>query len=604
MEEKEQTINTETVVEEGKSTSNTAKNVVIGILLVAIVALLVVIGMVWSKGDGSQNNQMVMNQNSVESTMAPQGTLGETSAPDTEEDGVAATKEPEANQEIVEATEAPEMTEEPDVAEATEAPEVTEEPDVVEATEAPQSTEAPKATEGPKPTEKPRTDGSLSPLHLDGTQLCDENNNPIQLRGVSTHGIGWFPQYVNEDFFKELKEEWNANVVRLAMYTHENNGYCSGGNKDELKQLVKDGVKYATNQGLYVIIDWHVLQEQNPHTYKSEAKVFFEEMSKEYKDYTNVIYEICNEPNGGVSWSDVKSYAKEVIEVIRKEDEDAIIIVGTPNWCQYVDQAAGDPITEYDNIMYALHFYAATHKDDLRTKMKNAVNNGLPIFVSEYGICDASGNGGIDYNQSDAWVKAMDDLGVSYVAWNVSNKSETSAMISSGCNKASGFGKDDLSACGKWVYELLSGKSADSFKPSNNGNNQSGNTQNNNQGNNNQQNNQSSQPTQAPSANISTGEGLTISAEAKDSWGGGDAMNYNYNLTITNNSGRDVDGWKITVEFTSELSGIQGWGGNFTIDGKKLYISNVDYNGKIAKDGSVKDVGFIVTGKEGMTIVN
>ncbi len=557
MEEKEQKIEgqEEQTMEEKMSDKKLFKNIIIGVLLVAIVVLLVLIGMVWSKGKGSQgNNQQVMNQGGVESG------------------------------ELVE-TQVPEMTEE------SKKPEVTKQPESADKSE---------VTEVPKVTEVPRTDGTLSPLHLEGTQLCDENNNPVQLRGVSTHGIGWFPQYVNEEFFKELKEDWNANVVRLAMYTHENSGYCTDGNKTSLKQLVKDGVKYATDNGLYVIIDWHVLQEQNPHTYKSEAKVFFEEMSKEYKDYTNVIYEICNEPNGGVSWSDVKSYAEEVIEVIRKEDEDAIIIVGTPNWCQYVDQAANNPITDYENIMYALHFYAATHTDNLRTQMKNAVNNGLPIFVSEYGICDASGNGGIDYNQSDAWVKAMDDLGISYVAWNVSNKSETSAMISSGCNKVSGFGKDDLSACGKWVYEMLTGKSVDGFTPSNTDKNQQNNTQNNSPNHNNPQN---SQPTAAPSANISTGEGLTLAAEAKDSWGSGDSMNYNYNLTITNTSGKDVDGWKVTLEFSSDISGIQGWGGNFTIEGKKLYITNVDYNGKISKDGCVKDVGFIITGKEGMKIV-
>ncbi len=582
MEEKNLDKKEEQVVNEpetSKTNTKALKNVLIIFLLVAIVALSIGIGMVWSKGNGAEEAQQVANQGSVVATEKP-----------------SVTEVPEATN-LPETTEAPVMTEEPKI---TETPEATKEP---EATDMPKATKEPVATEVPKPTAVPRENGSLSPLHLEGTQLCDENNNPVQLRGVSTHGIGWFPQYVNKDFFKELKEDWNANVVRLAMYTHENSGYCTDGDKASLKQLVKDGVEYATDNNLYVIIDWHVLQDQNPHTYKSEAKVFFEEMSKEYKDYTNVIYEICNEPNGGVSWNDVKSYAEEVIEVIRKEDDDAIIIVGTPNWCQYVDQAASNPIKGYDNIMYALHFYAATHTDNLRTQMKNAVNNGLPIFVSEYGICDASGNGGIDYNQSDAWVKAMDDLGVSYVAWNVSNKSETSAMISSGCNKSSGFGKDDLSACGKWVYELLSGKSADSFTPSNTNNNQQNNTQNNNQNHNQQQNNQPAQPTQAPSANISTGEGLTLSAEAKDSWGGGDSMNYNYNLTITNNSGKDIDGWKITLEFSSDISGIQGWGGNFTIDGKKLYISNVDYNGKIAKDGSVKDIGFIITGKEGMKIV-
>ena len=105
--------------------------------------------------------------------------------------------------------------------------------------------------------------------------------------------------------------------------------------------------------------------------------------------------------------------------------------------------------------MYTLHFYAATHTDDLRAKMTEAVNNGLPVFVSEYGICDASGSGAIDEAQADLWVEAMDNCGVSYVAWNLSNKEETSAILQSSCSKTSGFTQDDLSASGKWLYQML-----------------------------------------------------------------------------------------------------------------------------------------------------
>jgi endoglucanase len=181
-------------------------------------------------------------------------------------------------------------------------------------------------------------------------------------------------------------------------------------------------------------------------------------MSGEYASYSNVLYEICNEPNGGTSWSDIKNYANEIIPIIKNNDADAVIIVGTPNWSQYVNQAAADPITGYDNIMYALHFYAATHKSDLRQTMTNAINQGLPVLVSEYGICDASGNGAIDEAEADAWVSTMDSLGVSYIAWNLSNKAETSAIISSSCSKTSGLTTDDLSASGKWLYEMLTGK--------------------------------------------------------------------------------------------------------------------------------------------------
>lgn len=296
-------------------------------------------------------------------------------------------------------------------------------------------------------------------LHVSGTQLCDSTGNLVQLRGISTHGLAWFPDYVNEECFADFKNNWNANVIRLAMYTAESGGYCTDGDQNHLKELVRNGIQYADSQGLYIIVDWHILSDSNPNTYLPQAKEFFQEISSEFAEADHILYEICNEPNGNTSWSDIKSYALEVIPVIRANDPDAVILVGTPNWCQYVDQAAADPITEYDNLMYALHFYAATHKEDLRDRMAAALSEGLPVFVTEYSICDASGNGGLDPDQANQWVAAMDQYGVSYVAWNLSNKNESSAILKSSCTKTSGFAQEDLSEFGLWLYRMLAGSS-------------------------------------------------------------------------------------------------------------------------------------------------
>ncbi len=299
-------------------------------------------------------------------------------------------------------------------------------------------------------------DASAGRLHVKGTKLVDKKGQEVQLRGVSTHGLSWYPQYVNDKCFAQLHDKWGANVVRLAMYTEEYNGYCSGDakNRSDLKKLIKKGVRLAKKHKMYVIVDWHILSDGNPNSHKKEAKAFFREMSREFKGYNNVIYEICNEPNNGTSWKEIKSYAKSVISTIRKNDKKAVIVVGTPTWSQDVDQAATDPI-KGDNIMYALHFYAATHKADLRNKMTAAINKGLPVFVTEYGICDASRNGAIDKKEADRWIQTMDEYGVSYIAWNLSNKQESSSIIKSSCPKVSGFKKSELSDEGRWLYHLL-----------------------------------------------------------------------------------------------------------------------------------------------------
>lgn len=299
---------------------------------------------------------------------------------------------------------------------------------------------------------------SVGALHVAGAHLVGEDGNQVQLKGISTHGLAWFPQYVNEDCFRQLHEEMGINVIRLAMYTSENGGYCNDGDQVGLRELVKKGVEYATENNMYVIIDWHILSDNNPNMHLAEAERFFAEMASEYADYTNVIYEICNEPNGNTTWDDIKAYAYQIIDVIRNYDKDSIIIVGTPNWSQYVDKAVNNPITGYENIMYALHFYAATHTDALRSAMTSAVDSGLPIFVTEYGICDASGNGRIDEEQANKWVRLMDSYGISYVAWNLSNKDESSAILNSNCTKTYGFTQEDLSESGRWLLNMLKRK--------------------------------------------------------------------------------------------------------------------------------------------------
>ena len=456
-------------------------------------------------------------------------------------------------------------------------------------------------------------------LHVEGTQLVDSEGNPVQLRGISTHGIAWFPDYINDACFKQLREEWNANVIRLAMYTAESGGYCTDGDKEALKTLVKNGVQYATAYDMYVIIDWHILSDNDPNTYKEEAKAFFAEMAQTYAGYDNVLYEICNEPNGGTSWSRIKSYAEEVIPVIREYDEDAIIIVGTPNWSQYVDQAAADPITGYDNIMYTLHFYAATHTDSLRKTMRAAVKAGLPIFVSEYGICDASGNGAIDEKQAQLWVDAMNELGISYVAWNLSNKNETSAVINSSCNKTYGFTQEDLSASGKWLYKMLTesaglsgatlgGESAGGSSGSTNSGNGSlggglgglfggGNTGNIGGGNNNNTGNSGNDTASAGSGVSGT---IHYDAELKNSWESEGKLFCQYDLTLENIAESSCTSWEIVISFNGNISLQDGWNGNYTVDGNKLKITSVSYNGSMDPGGKVIDVGFIISGDSGL----
>lgn len=296
--------------------------------------------------------------------------------------------------------------------------------------------------------------GQHGALHVENGKLTDADGNTVQLYGMSTHGIAWFPQYINYDSFRTLRDDWNTNCIRLAMYTAEYGGYCAGGDKEQLKQLVRDGVSYATELGMYVIVDWHILSDCDPNQNKDEAIAFFREMSEAFADNDNVLYEICNEPNSGTSWDSIKSYAEEVIPVIREQKPDAVILVGTPTWSQEIDKAAASPLT-FDNVMYTLHFYAGTHKDDLRNRLETCAQNNLPVFVSEFGMCDASGNGANDFDSTTKWLDLLNKYQISFCCWNLANKDESSSVFKAASTALSDWTDEDFNESGRWIRDYF-----------------------------------------------------------------------------------------------------------------------------------------------------
>jgi endoglucanase len=291
-------------------------------------------------------------------------------------------------------------------------------------------------------------------LKVEGTKLLAEDGRQIQLRGMSSYGLQWAGKYANEDVLRWLRDDFNIQIWRSAMYLGEG-GFILQRN---LKSIVEESVTAAVNLGIYVIIDWHVHLDQSPMVYKELALEFFSEMARKYGSYPNVIYEICNEPNGShVTWNGViKPYAEEIIAEIRKYDPDNIIIVGTPSWSQEVDKAAWNPI-KGDNIMYTLHFYAGSHDQELKDKVTFAVDMGLPVFVTECGTTQASGGGGVFEAEFLEWLSFLKKYQISWVNWSVTNKGEDSGILVFNADRDAkgGWTDAELSQSGKFIRKIL-----------------------------------------------------------------------------------------------------------------------------------------------------
>lgn len=284
-------------------------------------------------------------------------------------------------------------------------------------------------------------------LQVQGANLCDSEGNPVTLRGVS---FGWhnlWPRFYNAQAVEWIVDDWNASVIRAAMGIQIKDNYID--NQRFSLQCIEPVVEACIQNGVYVLIDWHAHK-----TYQDEAVKFFGEMAKKYGKYPNVFYEIFNEPVNQ-SWDSLKIYATACINEIRKYDPDNIILVGNPHWDQDIDLVADSPITGYSNIMYTVHFYAATHKQYLRDKTVDAVRRGIPVFISECGSSEANGNGKLDAEEWNNWIEMMEENKISWIGWSISDKKETCSMLYPSASSNGNWKEKDLSPSGKLMRESL-----------------------------------------------------------------------------------------------------------------------------------------------------
>lgn len=324
------------------------------------------------------------------------------------------------------------------------------------------------------PSVKPSLGGALQVKKINCMPtLTDVDGKPIQLRGMSTGGLQWFPASVNSNAFAALAGGWGSNVVRLAMYVGEG-GYAT--TPAVYDTLIK-GIDLAIANDMYVIVDWHVLTPGDPNdaTYAG-ASDFFKKVAAKYPNDAHLIYELANEPNAGApgvsndaaGWAKVKSYATPIISMLRAAGNKNLVIVGTPSWSQRPDLAADNPIDD-TNVMYAVHFYSGSHAGsnsatdhaNVMSNARYALEHNAGIFVTESGVSQASGTGGTFLKEADQWISFLNKHNVSWVNWALTNKNETSAAFAPTTSLDPGGDKkwapNELTTSGDWAQHRILG---------------------------------------------------------------------------------------------------------------------------------------------------
>lgn len=287
-------------------------------------------------------------------------------------------------------------------------------------------------------------------LSVSGADLVDKDGEKFQLYGLSTHGLQWANKFVNFESFHNIQQEFGINVIRLSLYTEEG-GYSTSDEAYQkfLLETVCNGIDICTKLNMYVLLDWHQL---GPNLRQEDALYVFDYISNKYKDQNNIIYEIMNEPYSNstktITWADCKAYATRVIPVIRANQPGAVVIVGSPKYSTDLSSIYSNPLA-FSNVMYTYHFYAASHRSQYAT-IESYYNKGLPIFITEHGGMEATGDGAMNYVSVGKWYETLNRLNISYVAWNISNTKGSASIVVSGSEDIYDFTDSNLKEWGRY----------------------------------------------------------------------------------------------------------------------------------------------------------
>lgn len=275
----------------------------------------------------------------------------------------------------------------------------------------------------------------LARVSVKGNQFM-AGDKPIIFHGMSSSDPEKLlrDQHWNKEYFEVMKS-WGANLVRFPV--HPNAWQKLG--KEKYIALLDEGIKFAGDAGMYVIIDWHSIgnlktgkfQSDMYNTTKKETMEFWDIMSKQYKDNTTVaFFELFNEPTtyggklGDCTWAEWKQINEEMIKVIRQNGAQTVPLVAGFNWAYDLTPVANDPINA-EGIGYVSHPYPMKRPKPWEEKWTadwGFAAKKYPVILTEIGFCGQDDRGAhvpviSDESYGDAITKYTRENNISYVVW-------------------------------------------------------------------------------------------------------------------------------------------------------------------------------------------
>ena len=276
----------------------------------------------------------------------------------------------------------------------------------------------------------------LPKIHVKGNAFLNEDGTKIVFRGVNASDPAKLVRdgHWNKAYFDEAKK-WGANIVRFPI--HPEQWRMHG--ETEYLQFLDQGVQWAKENNLYVIIDWHSIGNLRSSLYQNssydtdlkETYRFWKTISEHYKGNTTVaFFELFNEPTtihgqlGTCSWQQWKEIMEELIIIVRANGSEAIPLLAGFDWAYDLKEVRANPI-KADGIGYVSHPYPQKREkpwEDKWTADWGFVAEKYPVMLTEVGFCGADDRGAhipviSDESYGDTLVKYCDERGISYVVW-------------------------------------------------------------------------------------------------------------------------------------------------------------------------------------------
>lgn len=273
-------------------------------------------------------------------------------------------------------------------------------------------------------------------IHVEGNRFVNESGETFVFKGLCLSDP---VKMINDGQWSERvfaeAENWGANVVRFAV--HPSNLNRMGW--DETFQAMDQGIEWAKQHNLYVVMDWHSIgnlkdeKYTNPmyNTTLDETFRFWKTVATRYKDEPTVaLYELFNEPTytakdlGQITWTEWKGILEQVIDTIRVYNPDALCMCAGFNWAYDLTPVATEPIAR-ENVAYVSHPYPMKREAPWEEKWEadyGYVADTYPVFCTELGYCHENERGSHipvigDDTYAEHITQYFEQKGISYTVW-------------------------------------------------------------------------------------------------------------------------------------------------------------------------------------------